>query len=126
MGNIIINNPPEFKIIPELLKEEFNGILMEAYFDGGWHDLHNLTDHVDIFSVYSASFKETGDPYVYSDDDSREMSNKHIITSDFGVLMEDVAALLNYHKMFHSWMDKGINGAYKYIGCVNIPIREVW
>jgi hypothetical protein len=125
MENIIVSQRP-YKLIPDIIAKDFERMIIESYFDGGWHDLHNLSFHVDTFAVYSASYAETGDPFDYIDDDSRELTNQTIIQCDFNRLMEDVHSMMNKFHLFHAWCDEGQNGQYEYVVCMNMPVIQIW
>lgn len=126
MTEIIRLEKYELDIIPDTLTRDFEEIIFEAYFEGHFHDLHQLADHTDYFIIYSYSYKETGDPFDWEDDDSRECQNEMLIRKEYPYLMRDIHTILNHYHIFHAWRDFGEYGQRDYQGLFNEPFLNIW
>lgn len=114
--------------IPDIMVDDFEAIVLEAYFSDGHHDLHQITDTVDLFAVHVMSEEETGSPFTYVNDREWMEENEDWVIADgrFDILSE-VGEVLDFHKIFHAWKDIGGNSDYQYVGeLFNMPIKEVW
>lgn len=115
-------------LVPDVLTNDFEHMVLETYFDSKWHDVEHITSHVDQFALYAHSEEETGNIFQLVDDpDWIEENSGDVIAMHWLDLQMDVMEVLDYHHIFHCDDDKGEDGIYDYRGeMYNAPIRTVW
>jgi hypothetical protein len=111
--------------VPEILTNDFKGIVEANYFDEGIFDLKSLARNTDVFSLYRQSYLETGDPYDSKNEYAllQAKAGQNVIINDIDEIETDVQILLEFYRMFYSleWTWRG-----EYINCRNMPNSSVW
>lgn len=125
VNQLIKRKELELFFVPNTIMQEFECMVLQSYFDEGWHDLVHVGSYVDIFATYVISLQETGNPFTYTDSEEYEEDAYFAIEDNIGLIRDDIADIFDYHHIFYASDDSG-EGVYKYIDCHNMPIKEIW
>lgn len=123
----LIERKIKFSLIPPVLEQDFERTVLDVYCDSNWLDLHHVAECVEDYSIRSASYEETGDPFQY--EDNPKLSEDFIASIHgmyFNELLSDVYQVLDFHRMFHAWNDLDECTYRMLISTKYSPWIEVW